>query len=114
MIIIKENAIYEVNKKIAALGLNQKKVSKIIGVSPIHLGNILRGDSTPSPELALNISKYFNMEWNDLWIFLYGYTVPTILTIYTNDKGKLYELVEKYINQINRIDKMKFKLDKRD
>ena len=44
------------------MGLNQKSMSELIGVSPSRLSNYLTGKSEPTLQVARNISKKLNID----------------------------------------------------
>ena len=65
-------------------GIYQDDLAAAIGFSTKTVGRIERGDSTPSAEFMLRISKYFNLLAEDLACFLttqekYFYPRPTCI-----------------------------------
>ena len=65
-------------------GIYQDDLAAVIGFSTKTVGRIERGDSTPSAEFMLRISKYFNLLVEDLACFLttqekYFYPRPTCI-----------------------------------
>ena len=50
-------------------GIYQDDLAAAIGYSTKTVGRIERGDSTPSAEFMLRISKYFNMPVEDVFLW---------------------------------------------
>lgn len=47
--------------------INQEELAEAVGAHPKSIGRIERGERTPSLELALRISHYFNRTVEDLF-----------------------------------------------
>ena len=68
---LKEGILMAVTNNIREIreqrGIYQDDLAAAIGYSPKTVGRIERGDSTPSAEFMLRISKYFNMLVEDVF-----------------------------------------------
>ena len=61
-----KNRIEEIRK---ARGMNQEELAKALGVSRQTISSLENGRYNPSVELAYNMSKYFGMTIEEVFIF---------------------------------------------
>ena len=94
-------------------GIYQDDLAAAIGYSTKTVGRIERGDSTPSAEFMLRISKYFNMLVEDVfpcgrlsWVF---YPAQSSAPVNENLSAPLYKIIPffrttNYFSYLNDID----------
>lgn len=51
----------------AKVGINQREMGRLVGVSRQTISQIERGDYSPSVVLALKIAKYFSVSVEDIF-----------------------------------------------
>ena len=61
-----KNRIEEIRK---VRGINQEELAKALGVSRQTISSLENGRYNPSIELAYNLSKYFGMMMEEVFIF---------------------------------------------
>ncbi|MGH0943457.1 helix-turn-helix domain-containing protein [Bacillus mycoides] len=57
----------EVRLAIAEKGMTLKDFSSYIGISPVYLTQILKGDKNPSPTVSAKIAKGLGVEINEIF-----------------------------------------------